>query len=137
MLQGDSVMHVHSFFFRLFIQIHLFSHIDYQEILSSLCYAVGPWLCLVCVYVNLKLLVYPSPPQPRPLLSPSSPPRPPGHCFQHKCWGHHGLFCLEVVRIFPDPGVRWAAGGNGSAPGHCGGARFLSCSRVNHTHICC
>ena len=86
---------------------------------------------------SLCWLVYPSLPQPRPLLSPWSPPRPPGHCFQHKCWSHHGLFCLEVDRVFPDPGVRWAAGGNGSAPGHCGGERFLLSSRVNYTHICC
>lgn len=37
--------------------------------------------------------------QPQPLLSPSSPPRPQD-CFQHKCWGHHGLFVWKLLESF-------------------------------------
>ena len=57
--QSDSVIKIHIFI--------LFSHIGYLRTLSPLCYTIGScWLSIlyiiVCVYVNPKLLIYPSPP---------------------------------------------------------------------------
>ena len=71
--QSDSVIPMEvSFLFQILFPFRLLKNIEP----SFLCYSVGPcWLSIlyiVCVYVNLKLLIYPSHHHPFPLVTISS-----------------------------------------------------------------